>query len=563
MDTVTPGWQRGLQAALMPPARAGVARRVAGAAGALALWALAWFGATLLDHQADLANQAMLFVLAPVLASIWLSAPTAFGFALACTLSFNWGFVPPRGSLSVGLERHAVLLLSMLVVSWLIAGLASRLRAQAAAARDAARWAARQQALGEVLRDSADPRQQAGPVAEALAELGGAPAALLILGGGLPPESTKDPAPRGAGDVGRLPGGALAAHGDDGTWQHGELAPDERAGLWLCLRQSQPFGPGTGRHGEQPAWYLPLRSRGASCGAALVRLADPERARDEARGRAQAMCDLLGAALQRAALALQTEAAHSLAQTQGVRNALLASISHDYRTPLAVILGAASSLQSQGERLSPAQRARLAGQIVDEVEHLGRMTDNTLQLARLDAPGVALQLDWESAEEIAGTALAHARRRGDASGRLRVRLEPGLPLLRCDAMLLSQLLDNLIDNALKYSEGAVELLARLQPALPGDAAAREAAARQAAGHVVMAVRDRGAGIAPAERARLFQVFQRGQAGRDARGAGVGLAVCRAIAQAHGGELKLRARAHGGSSFELWLPVLPQPGEGLS
>jgi two-component system sensor histidine kinase KdpD len=552
MDTVTPGWQRGLQAALLPPARAGVARRIAGAAGALALWALAWFGATLLDHRADLANQAMLFVLAPVLASIWLSAPAAFGFALACTLSFNWGFVPPRGSLSVGLERHAVLLLSMLVVSWLIAGLASRLRAQAAAARDAAGWAARQQALGEALRDSADPRQQAGPVAEALAELGGAPAALLILGGGLPSESTKDSAPRGADDV-----------GDDGAWQHGELAPDERAGLWLCLRQSQPFGPGTGRHGEQPAWYLPLRSRGASCGAALVRLAGPERASDEARGRAQAMCDLLGAALQRAALARQTEAAHSLAQAQGVRNALLASISHDYRTPLAVILGAASSLQSQGERLSPAQRARLASQIVDEVEHLGRMTDNTLQLARLDAPGVALQLDWESAEEIAGTALAHARRRGDASGRLRVRLEPGLPLLRCDAMLLSQLLDNLIDNALKYSEGAVELLGRVQPALPEEAVARKAAAGGAAGQVVLAVRDRGAGIAPAERARLFQVFQRGQAGRDARGAGVGLAVCRAIAQAHGGELKLRARAHGGSSFELWLPVLPQPGGGLA
>ena len=525
---MTLGWSRGLQAMLTPPPRMGMKRRLLGTIGAAALWALAWAGATVLDHHTDLANQAMLFVIASVLASIWLSAPAAFGFALLCTLSFDWGFVPPRGSLDVDLERHAVLLLAMLVISWLIAGLVSRLRAQAAAARDAARWAARLQAMGEALRESADPLQQAEPVAQALSELGGAPAALLLLRDELP-----------------------QADRPEAAWVHGALDADERAGLWLCLRQSQAFGPGTGRHGEQPAWYLPLRSRGSSFGAALVRLSEPGLATDGARARAQALCDLLGVALQRAVLARQSESAHALAQTQGVRNALLASISHDYRTPLAVILGAASSLQSQGERLSAVQRERLAAQIVEEVEQLSRMTDNTLQLARLDAPGVSLRLDWESAEEIVGTALAHARRH-DGERRVRARLEPGLPLLRCDAMLLSQLLDNLVDNALKYSDGSVELVVRLQTPQPGEA--------QAVSHVVMAVRDRGGGIAPAERAKVFEVFQRGDGSGAARGAGVGLAVCRAIARAHGAELRLRGRAHGGSSFELWLPVVPMPEE---
>lgn len=523
------GPARALQALLAPPPpRAGWRRRLASTAAALGLWGLAWAGATLLDHHVDLANQAMLFVIASVLASIWLSAPAAFAFALGCTLSFDWGFVPPRGGFGVEHLRHAVLLAAMLIVSWLIAGLVWRLRAQAAAARDAARWAARLQAVGEALRDSADPLAQAGPVAQALSELGRAPAALMLLRDELPP-----------------------ADRDDGVGLHGAVNPDERAGLWLCLRQSQAFGPGTGRHVEQPAWYLPLRSRGASFGAALVRLAEPEAAGDALRARAQALCDLLGGALQRAALARQTDHARGLAQTQAVRNALLASISHDYRTPLAVILGAASSLQDQGERLSAAQRARLAGQIVDEVELLSRMTDNTLQLARLDAPGVVLRLDWESAEEIVGTALAHARRR-DPDQRVRARLEPGLPLLRCDAMLLSQLLDNLVDNALKYSDGPVELVVRLQTPLPGEASGPQ---------VVMAVRDRGAGIAPADRRKVFEVFQRGEAAGAqgcARGVGVGLAVCRAIARAHGGELKLRSRAHGGSSFELWLPVVPAP-----
>jgi two-component system sensor histidine kinase KdpD len=231
-----------------------------------------------------------------------------------------------------------------------------------------------------------------------------------------------------------------------------------------------------------------------------------------------------------------------------MRNALLAAISHDYRTPLAAILGAASSLREQGERLAIEQRQRLAQTIIDQTVQLSRLTDNTLQLARLDRPGVSLQLDWESAEEIVGTVLRRARLH-DVERRVRARLEPGLPLVRCDALLLSQMLQNLVENALKYSAppAPVELLVRRQ-----------------AGQIVFAVRDRGPGVAPAWRERIFEVFQRGEAqvfGLDAdarRGAGVGLAVCRAIARAHGGELKVRPRAHGGSSFECWLPEAVPP-----
>jgi two-component system sensor histidine kinase KdpD len=235
---------------------------------------------------------------------------------------------------------------------------------------------------------------------------------------------------------------------------------------------------------------------------------------------------------------------------------MLAAISHDYGTPLATITGAASSLREQGERLAPAQRDRLAATILDEASRLARLTDNTLQLARLDGPGVTLQLDWESAEEIVGTVVRRARQR-DPQRRLHARLEPGLPLLRCDALLLAQLLDNLVDNALKYSppDAPVELLVRRMPE-----------------HVVLSVRDRGPGVPPAWRERIFEVFQRLPAVADTPappGAGVGLAVCRAIARAHGGELRVRPRGHGGSSFECWLPlaeappVIDEPAEGAA
>jgi two-component system sensor histidine kinase KdpD len=191
------------------------------------------------------------------------------------------------------------------------------------------------------------------------------------------------------------------------------------------------------------------------------------------------------------------------------------------------------------------QRQRLAAGIVEETQRLARLTDNTLQLARLGAPGVALRCDWESAEEVVGALLARVRRRPDGK-RVHVRLEPGLPLLWCDALLVSQLLDNLVDNALKYSppEAAVELLLR----------------RVATG-VLLAVRDRGPGVAPAWRERIFHVFQRGQGtpGLGERsGSGVGLAVCKAIAEAHGGTLALRGRTRGGSSFECTLPLREMP-----
>ncbi|HSW05001.1 sensor histidine kinase, partial [Aquabacterium sp.] len=316
-------------------------------------------------------------------------------------------------------------------------------------------------------------------------------------------------------------------------------------------RQRQAMGPGTGRHDALAAWYLPLRGRDSCHGAALLRLPQHGQGDPAQRRHAQALCDQMGQALQRVRTSAAEARAREQAQLQAVRNALLAAISHDFRTPLATILGAASSLQEQGDRLAPEQRQHLASRIVDETRQLSRLADNTLQLARLDAPGLQLQRDWESAEEIVGDVLRRARRR-DPQRRVRARLEPALPLLRCDALLMAQLLDNLVDNALKYSpaDAPVEILVRQQQDLAQD-------------RLLIAVRDRGPGVPPAWRERIFDVFQRGERADPPLdctrpGAGVGLAVCRAIARAHGGELRLRARGHGGCSFEFTLPVEVQP-----
>ena len=493
---------------------------------AAAIWLVAGALLAVLDGRVDLANLALLMVLASVLASLWLPTVAAAGASLAAVLAFNWALVPPRWSFGIAnLEHHAPLLLTLLALSWISAGLMGRLRRQADAAQRHAAVADQLRAFGETLRDAAEPGDQAEALQAALQQLvPGAPVQLLLLHDQLP--STDDPA------------AALVLGTPDA---------DQHTGLWQSLRRSIAFGPGTQRHEELPAWYLPLRGRQASWGAALIELGQRPSSDPALRAQAQSLCDQVGVALERNAAARAAQRAGDAADAQGVRNALLAAIAHDYRTPLATILSAASAMQQQDAKLSPAQRMKLAATIEGETRALSRMTDNTLQIARLDAPGVVLQMDWESAEEIVGAALRRARSR-DAQARVKARVEPDLPLLRCDAVLMAQLLDNLIDNAMKYGgDEGVEVRVRRE---------REGKGEQ----LNLAVRDRGPGVTPAWRERIFEVFQRGAATDAAqpRGAGIGLAACRAIAQAHGGTMRLRARSHGGASFECLLPIHEVP-----
>lgn len=497
---------------------------------AAALWALTAVALAALDGHVDIANLAMLVVLCSALSALCLPLWASMLASAAAMVAFNWALVPPRGSFGVQLPQHGVLLGAMLGVNLVIATLLASLRRRALQAQRLADHAEQARDWATALRDS--PQADLASLTEALHDrirgtlgLEARISSIRLLGA----------LPRSNDDTGL-----------DTTHLHHQEA-DSREGLWLCLRQSRAMGPGTGWHDAQPAWYLPWRARQHSHGASRISHPTltllPPAEQEALRVHLQSLCDQLGAHLAHAQATQAEQQAREQAQSQSVRNALLAAVSHDYRTPLATILSAASSLIEQADRLSPGQRLTLATTVHDQTRQLARLTDNTLQLARLDHPGVQLRLDWESAEDMVGAALNRVRQR-DPQRRVRARLEPGLPLLRCDAVLLAQLLDNLIDNALAYSpsEAPVELLVRRQ-----------------ANELVLAVRDRGPGVPPAQRDQIFTVFQRGEAAQG-RGAGVGLAVCRAIATAHGGTLKLRARAHGGSSFEAWLPVPDTPAQ---
>ncbi len=496
-------------------------------AWASAVWAVAWLLMLGLDRHIGLAQAAITLVLASALAAIWLPLLSSLATTTAAVLAFDWFIVPPKHSFSVDLSEDVLLVIEILLLSWVVTALLARGRVLATRARRSARHADQMRRLGDALRDDEDPLRRGAVLREALDELLGQPASLLLLRNDTPmPEDD----------------GAAVTLGDPGA--------DELVGLWHCTRLCQQFGPGTGHEPELPALYLPLRgAEGEAFGAAMVPMAVGQSMDPDVLAQAQALCDQVGQLLHRARTQREAESANAHAQGQAVRNALLAAISHDYRTPLAAIMGAASSLRDQGAKLAPEQRERLAQSIVAEIRQLSRLTDNTLQLVRLDAPGVKLNLDWESPDELAGAAIDRARRH-DPDRRLKVWAEPGLPLVRCDAVLFSQMLENLIDNALKYSD----------PPAPV-----ELTVRRHGEHIVFAVRDNGPGVEPQWREKIFDVFQRGdwRSGSSnsaaQRGAGVGLAVCRSIALAHGGELRLRQPAQGGSSFECWLPEAAAPG----
>jgi len=496
-------------------------------AWACAVWTVAWLLMLGLDRHIGLAQAAITLVLASALAAIWLPTLASLGTTLLAVMAFDWLLVPPRHAFAVELTEDMLLLAEILILSWVVTGLLARGRVLATRARRSARHADQMRRLGDALRDAEDPLRRGEALGRALQDLFGEVPKLLLL-------RNDTPMPEDAQSSTTL----------------GEPSADDLVGMWHCVRLCRQFGPGTDHEQELPALYLPLRgAEDEAFGAAMIPVIPTEMRDDEVLVQAQALCDQMGQSLHRARAQREAESAQARAQGQAVRNALLAAISHDYRTPLAAIMGAASSLCEQGGKLAIEQRERLARSIVAETRQLSRLTDNTLQLVRLDAPGVQLHLDWESPDELAGVAAERARRHHDPERRIKVWAEPGLPLVRCDAVLFSQMLENLIDNALKYSD----------PPAPV-----ELDVRRHGEHIVFAVRDSGPGIEPQWREKIFDVFQRGdwRSGSSnsaaQRGAGVGLAVCRSIARAHGGELKLRQRSHGGSSFECWLPEEDSP-----
>jgi two-component system sensor histidine kinase KdpD len=474
-----------------------------------------------LDGVLNLGNLALLLVLASAMAGVWLSALLSVTCSAISVVMFNWFFVEPRYTFSVHLHQDQLLLVTMMGVSAVVSYLMARLRVLAELESQHAQASEQLRELGEQLRETAEVMAQGRYLQSVLALDSGCEVSMLLLQ-------------------------------DEGVNAHWLGEPDavEVQGLWACVKQFGALGPGTGRHENQTTLYLPLRGRSRAFGA----VAFQGRATwlPSQRDHLQHMCDVFGLELERMQTLRVAQQAKDDAQSQSLRNTLLTSISHDYRTPLANLMGAASVIHDQAPRLSTDKIVGLAQTVLDEAQHLNRMTANTLQLARLDAAPLQIKKDWESLQEMVGSVLAKARQR-HPQRRLVVKVPEGLPLIHCDAILLVQLFDNLIENAIKYSPDDTPI---------------EIQVHTNAQALTVRVMDQGVGIADAWKERVFQAFERVHAeaaqadATDARqlrrGMGVGLAVCKAIAKVHGAKLWVEDRPPNGTVMCLSLPVIQQP-----
>lgn len=316
-----------------------------------------------------------------------------------------------------------------------------------------------------------------------------------------------------------------------------ELGGDSRAAAaqWV-MDHGKAAGRGTANFPDLDAVLLPLPGSESTLGV----LSFPGDASDESlsgdqRQLLEATTALIAVAIEREELAEKARRVILEAEQERSRNAVLRAISHDLRTPLATISGAAETLRRGN--LDPITATDLMGSIGREADWLGRLLENLLQLGRLDSSGAGLSLSRETIDDIVSGAVS--RLDHDAiDGRLTISLPDELFTIEVDPTLIVQLLVNLVENAVKYSE-------------PGTPVELEVTSTVSSVEIV--VRDRGWGFAEEELPHLFERFYRGRNAAGVRGTGLGLAICQAIVRVHGGAIRAARREGGGSSVTVVIP----------
>jgi two-component system sensor histidine kinase KdpD len=297
-------------------------------------------------------------------------------------------------------------------------------------------------------------------------------------------------------------------------------------------------GQGTDTLAGAKAVYFPLASADRVIGVLAMLPVNLRRIfLPEQKKLLDTLLDQVAHAVERVRLAEQAKAASVQMEAERLRNSLLSAISHDLRTPLATIVGSASTLAEDDGRLRPDDCRVLGRGIYEEAARMASLVDNILDMARLDAGAVRLNRQWHSLEEIVGTVLTRLDKR--LEGRtVTVRLPRDLPLIYVDAVMIEQVLANLLENAARYTP----------PGSPVDISAEGSAFT-----VTIAVADRGPGIPKGQEEKIFEKFHRVHQESAQSGVGLGLAICRAIVEAHGGWIRAKSRATGGALFTFLLP----------
>jgi two-component system sensor histidine kinase KdpD len=331
------------------------------------------------------------------------------------------------------------------------------------------------------------------------------------------------------------------------------LADDDRLTLTPSAVESPGLDPGTARwafdHRQGAglgtdtipgsSWhYLPLNASMRTRGVLALQPESPRLfAVPEQRRQLETFAALTAIALERVHYVDVAQKATVQIESERLRNSLLSALSHDLRTPLAGLSGLAESLQMTGPSLSAAQHD-IAEALVASAMRMSSQVNNLLEMARFESGEFRLSSAWNSIEEIVGSAVRLSKR-VLASRTLRTNVPTGLPLVKCDAVLIERVLVNLLENAAKYT--------------PPDAIV-EVLAESAGEEMRVTVADNGPGIRPGTEQEIFNKFSRGVRESAIGGVGLGLAICKAIVEAHGGSISVANRGERGAAFTFTLPM---------
>ncbi len=478
--------------------------------------------ATPLLRYFDLANIVMLFLLTVVLVAIRLGRGPSVVATVVGVLAFDFFFVPPRFSFAVSDLQYLVTFAVMLVVGLITGHLTSDLRYQARVAFDRE---SRSRALYEFARELSSVLQtdQIFEITRNFIQRSFRARATLILPDANGRLQTPQPVTAGQSQAPNL------------------SVLDMGIAQWAFDRAT-PAGIGTDTLPASSYFYLPLVAPMRTRGLLAI---EPEGRRwifvPEQRQQLETYAALAAIALERVHYIEVAQDALVHMESERLRNSLLATLSHDLRTPLTALIGLAESLTTAKPPLPPAQ-AQLARDLQGEMQRMSALVTNLLEMARIQNGEVQLNLQWQPFEEVVGSAIRLCKPHL-GSRKLDTDVPSDLPLVRFDAMLIERVLCNLLENAGKYTPGDAHILVKAQVA--GESLEVE-------------VSDNGPGLPHGKEEMLFEKFARGERESATTGVGLGLSICRAIVEAHGGMIRAAKSSLGGAMFTFTLPLGTPP-----
>ena len=487
-------------------------------------WAVGMTGGTsllawIMSGKFELANLVMVYLLGVVFMAARFGREASVLTSVLSVAAFDFLFVNPVHTFAVADVQYLVTFIIMLLVGLIISHLTSNMRSQAKVASHRERRANVLYALSENLATSRTVAETARVAARHIQdEFGGA--------------------------------NVLLFPDDDGRIVY-PLDPPVPASLRNCdlsvaqwvFDHAQIAGQGTDTLPGADAVFFPISGFRGAIGVLVLRAANLRRVfLPEQRRLLDTFISQIAQTLERVRFADEAQQTQLRMESESLRNSLLSAISHDLRTPLASIVGAASALVEEDAQLAAQDRQELSLTIYDEALRMSNLTNNILDMARLDAGQASLNRQWYLLDEIVGGTLTRMQKR--LKGRtVNAKLPDELCWLRIDAVLIEQVLVNLLENACKYTP----------PGSPIDIIA------ELADHMLkITVADRGSGIPTGEEEKLFDKFYRLHREGTQSGVGLGLAICKAIIIAHGGVIGVANRQGGGAQFFFLLPVDETP-----